>query len=163
MGRWNTGFLNTGSYNTGNCNTGSCNTGNWNTGSCNTGNRNTGNWNTGNCNTGFLNTITPKILVFNKEIDIDIADIKFPDYFKFSLVKWISSRYMSEEEKDKYPQHKISDGFLKEYNYKEAWINSFNNTTVADVRLTLNIPNFDYAIFEEISGITKNMIDKKLN
>jgi hypothetical protein len=30
------------------------------------------------------------------------------------------------------------------------------------VKKTLNLPNFNYKVFEEISGITKKMIEDKL-
>jgi len=129
----------------------------------NTGDRNAGNWNAGNLNTGFLNTITQKIIIFNKETDININDIQFPIYFNFVITEWILSLNMGEEEKIKYPQHKSTGGFLKKYGYKEAWVKSFNAATVEDVRLTLNIPNFDYAVFEELSGISRDMINKKLS
>lgn len=33
---------------------------------------------------------------------------------------------------------------------------------VSDVRKTIKIPNFDYKIFQEITGITKKMITKRL-
>lgn len=35
-------------------------------------------------------------------------------------------------------------------------------TTKDDVKLLLQLPNFDYDVFEEISGITKAMIMRKL-
>ncbi|MFW5852811.1 MAG: hypothetical protein ACOCUR_02170, partial [Nanoarchaeota archaeon] len=46
--------------------------------------------------------------------------------------------------------------------YKESFKESFNNATKQDIKLLLKLPNFDYKVFEEISGITKKMIDNKL-
>ena len=33
--------------------------------------------------------------------------------------------------------------------------------TKEQAEMTINLPNFDYAIFEEITGITKEMLDAK--
>jgi len=42
------------------------------------------------------------------------------------------------------------------------WKESFDKAGKEDVADTLKLPNFDYKIFEEISGITKEDFDKKL-
>ena len=135
-GNWNTGDNNTGDSNTGFWNTGFRNTGDSNTGDWNTGNWNTGNWNTGFRNTGFFNTITPeKILVFNGECDREIWNkYKKPNFIYFNLKE----------------------------DYKKSFVESFEKTTKEDVELLVKLPNFDYKIFEEISGISKKMIMRKL-
>ena len=140
-GNWNTGDrntgdLNTGDRNTGNWNTGDRNTGCRNTGCRNTGNWNTGDWNTGNRNTGYLNTGTPPVRIFNKETSIKADEIVFPVFFYFEL----SSKN----------------------NYKQDFKKSFLETTKEDVEKLLKLPNFDYAIFEQISSISKKDIMKKL-
>ena len=123
--------------NTGYWNTGNRNTGNWNTGNWNTGNRNTGDWNTGDWNTGFFNTITPDtILIFNKECNRDVWNsAKKPNFLYFDIV---------------------GD------NYKKSFKESFQKASKEDVELLLKLPNFDYNIFKEISGISKVMIQRKL-
>jgi hypothetical protein len=148
-GDWNTGFLNTGDWNTGNRNTGDWNTGNWNTGDWNTGgqntgnrntgNRNTGDWNTSDRNTGFFNTKPiSTILVFNVETSLDEwGSCEKPNFVYFNLVG-------------------CGD-------YKKSFIASFNKTTKSDVELLLKLPNFDYKVFEEISGISEQMIMDKLS
>ena len=145
-GHWNTGDRNTGHSNTGHRNTGHRNTGHWNTGDSNTGDsntgdsntgdRNTGHWNTSNYNTGFFNTEEVKVIkVFNKECDKKVWDnCKKPFFIYFDLSK----------------------------DYKKSFKESFNKATREDVELLINLPNFDYKVFEEISGITKLMINKKL-
>ena len=40
---------------------------------------------------------------------------------------------------------------------------SFDKATKEDIAKTLKLPNFNYEIFEIITGITKEMIDKRLN
>ena len=152
-GNWNTGDRNTGNGNTGNRNTGYRNTGDWNTGDRNTGNRNTGNWNTGNCNTGFLNTTEPKVRIFNKECDVKREDLEFPDYFYFDITEWIPEDAMTDEEKEEHDTYKATGGYLRSYDYQEAWRKSWENTTDEDRRKTLSLPNWDNELFKEISGI----------
>src|SRR3990167_7229909 len=99
-------------------------------------NSNTGNWNTGDRNTGYLNTGTPPVRIFNKETSIKADEIVFPVFFYFEL----SSKN----------------------NYKQDFKKSFLETTKEDVEKLLKLPNFDYAIFEQISSISKKDIMKKL-
>jgi len=135
-GNWNTRDNNTGDRNTGDRNTGDSNTGYRNTGDRNTGDSNTGNWNTCDYETGMFNTqANSSIRIFNKYIDMDIWN-------KYSKPNFI---YFD----------------LKE-DYNESFIKSFNETTKEDVKLLLKLPNFNYEVFEEISGITKKMIERKL-
>jgi hypothetical protein len=142
-GDGNTGHWNTGDGNAGNMNTGNWNTGDWNAGNCNTGDRNTGDWNAGDWNTGHFNTTNPKIRMFNKETDMTSDELRFPNYFYFNLIETI-------------------DDNSKVYDYKEAWKKSFyEKCDKEQAEQTINLPNFDYDIFEEITGITKEMLDKK--
>ncbi|OED34269.1 hypothetical protein AB832_07890 [Flavobacteriaceae bacterium (ex Bugula neritina AB1)] len=164
-GGWNTGDWNTGNRNTGNRNTGNRNTGGWNTGGWNTGDLNTGDWNTGNRNTGgwntvdrengFFNTIeVQKIRVFNKECSLETWNsCKKPSFLFFKLTEWISSNKMTDAEKDANPTHKITGGYLKEYEYKEAFKRSYSGASEEDKKLLLELPNFDADVFLEISGI----------
>jgi len=142
-GNWNTGYSNTGDWNTGDSNTGDWNTGNRNTGDSNTGdwntgNRNTGNWNNCNYETGFFNTIQSEtVRIFNKDCDRKLwEESKKPNFIYFNLEAGKT--------------------------YKECFQKSFEFASKEDVELLLNLPNFDYKAFEEISGITKKMIQKKL-
>ena len=138
-GNKNTGDYNTGDRNTGDRNTGNSNTGDRNTGDFNTGDRNTGDFNTGNWNTGCFNTTTPtKMLIFEKKCTRKSWDktIK-PTFIYFTL--------------------------LKDKTYQESFTSSFNNITdVEEIKLLLKLPNFNYTIFEKISGISKKMINDKL-
>ena len=154
-GSWNTGDRNTGDCNTGNWNTGDWNTGNWNTGDRNTGNRNTGNWNTVNRETGFFNTIQREtIRVFNEDCDLEVWDnCTKPSFLFFRTAEWVSSDKMSEEEKTAYPTHKTTGGYLKKYEYKEAFKKSYDSASEEDKALLLDLPNFNAEVFFEISGI----------
>jgi len=142
-------------HNTGNRNTGNMNTGNWNTGNRNTGNRNTGYWNTGDWNTGFFNTDTPNnVRAFNKDCrreDWDNA-VK-PDLLYFSITEWVADSNMSDQEKIDNPTFHTTGGYLKSYDYKEAFQRSWNAANKEDRELVKQLPNFDADIFFEISGI----------
>jgi hypothetical protein len=172
-GNWNIGDRNIGDYNTGDWNTGDWNTGNWNigdsnTGDLNTGNRNigdynTGDWNTGNWNTGFFNTKTPDtILVFGKETTRDVWINSYkPRFLFFNLTEWICYDEMTENEKQKNQSAKTTSGYLKQYDYKESFIKSWENSDHEDRMRIKELPNFDYDIFYEISGIDVRKYEKE--
>ena len=165
-GYWNSGNHNTGNNNTGNRNSGDCNSGNhntgdWNSGSRNSGNWNTGNWNTGNCNSGYLNTSAQKYtFIFNKQVEKSVlAQIKLPSFMFFTLTECVPESKMSQVEKEQHPEYATVGGYLKKYDYKEAFRKSFEEAKrlpdwPRQRQQLLNLPNFDAKIFEEISGIT---------
>lgn len=101
--------------------------------------------------------------MFNKDTGLKFSEIILPNYFYFDLIEWVNYEDMTEEEKDKYQYAKDTEGYLKVYEYKEAWKKSFEKANVKEIQQTIELPNFDYAIFEEISGITKEMIQSRLN
>ena len=153
---------NSGYCNSGNMNSGNSNSGYWNSGNRNSGDRNSGDWNSGDWNSGYCNSDMPKIRIFNKQTNKSLQKINFPNYFYFKTNIWISQDKMTEEEKKKYWWYRTTQGYLRKIGYKEAWIKSFENASVADVKKTLKLPNFNYKIFEQISGITKKMIKNKI-
>ena len=164
-----TGLCNTGDWNTGNCNTGNRNTGNWNTGNRNTGNCNTGDWNTGNSNTGYWNAASfssgcfctgdQKILMFDKPSEWTLMDWWHSDArmlmnnIQKDVVEWIYTENMSEEEKEKHPEHKTTGGYLKvldESECAQVWWDGLNQT---HRQIIMNLPNFDAEIFRKCTGI----------
>lgn len=152
----NAGDRNTGNWNTGDWNAGDWNTGNWNTGHQNTGDWNTGDWNTGDRNTGYFNTITPsEILVFNLPISREIWDrVNKPSFlYRIELTWLVHESHMTDEEKIADPNFYMRGGQLKSRTHKEAWRKAWDDTTEADRRLVLSLPNFDADVFLEISGI----------
>ena len=142
-----------------NCNTGNCNTGDWNTGNCNTGDRNTGdrntgNWNTGDRNTGFFNTKDGKIMLFNKPTDKTRAELDFPHFLYFDLTVWVSHDTATDEEKEEHKKEiECAGGFLKELDYKEAFRRAYAKSGAEEHGMLFALPNFDPAVFEEISGV----------
>ncbi len=155
IGDWNTGNRNTGDRNIGDGNTGIRNTGDGNIGNWNTGDGNTGNWNVVDRATGYFNTTKTKcIRVFNTDCEIDVWEntVK-PSFLFFRLTEWIDSTDMTNEEKEANPSYKTTGGYLKSYEYKEAFQNSYKRASKKDKELLLELPNFDADVFFEISGI----------
>jgi len=154
-GDWNTGHYNTGDWNTGGRNTGYRNTGGWNAGNYNTGNRNTGNWNSTNKETGFFNTTqSDTVRVFNKPCNRkEWESANKPYLLYFDLVQWIPGGEMTDQEKFNNPTYKTTGGYLKTFDYKEAFQKSWNNASKEDREKVKALPNFDADVFYEISGI----------
>lgn len=154
-GEKNTGHRNTGHRNTGHRNTGDNNTGHNNTGDWNTGDRNIGHWNTVNNTTGFFNTEEiDKVRIFNKGYSRKAwNNLDKPSFLYFNLTEWINESDMSEEERDANPSYKVTKGYLKKYEYKEAFKKSWDEATQEDRDKVYTLPNFDAKVFEEISGI----------
>ena len=187
----NNGNLNTGNYNSGNRNTGTCNSGNSNSGSCNSGNLNIGNfnsgdrnsgscnsgscnsggwnsgdWNSGDWNSGCLNTSAQKYtFIFNKLVEKSVLEsAEFPSFMFFALAEWVPARNMSQMEKEQHPEYATVGGYLKKYDYKEAFRKSFENAKrlpnwPEQLKMLKALPNFDAKIFEEISGITPEELE----
>ena len=153
-GDWNSGNRNSGNWNSGDWNSGNWNSGDWNSGNCNSGDRNSGNWNSGNCNSGYFNTDSPLVRIFNKETNIPFDDICFPSFLYFDLTTWVSYDTATDEEKE---AHKIDieicGGFTKAISYKEAFRIAWNKASKEEHKKLLKLPNWDNAIFKEISGI----------
>ena len=60
---------------------------------------------------------------------------------------------MTEKEKAENPSHKTTGGYLKTITYREAWAVWKRKCTPENWQKVLALPNFDAAIFEEITGI----------
>ena len=135
-------------------NTGNCNTGSYNTGDCNTGR-----WNTGSYNTGIFCTTEPTQTLFNKPSNLMYNSPEFQKIITVidcveRLNVWIDKTKMTEEEKKANPSHETTGGFLRSQSLKDCWRNSWKKFTQEQKDIILNAPNFDPAIFEEITGIS---------
>ena len=165
-GSWNTGSFNSGHSNSGNQNSGDYNTGdnnsgNQNSGDYNTGDNNTGNYNTGNWNAGIFNTgACEYTFAFNQLVKKqDLECLPSIPFLRFKLVEWIPEKHMLPEEKEQHPKYATAGGYLKKYAYKEAFRKSFENAKrlpdwPEQLKRLKALPNFNFKIFEEISGIT---------
>lgn len=158
-GDCNTGYRNTGNYNTGDNNTGNRNSGNYNsgyynTGDCNSGNYNTGDNNSGDFNSGAFNRDSPKMRLFEKELDITAEEFysQYNIYMDIPLNRWVDSGDMTKEEKKEVEGWKDMGGYLKALDYKEACRTWWSENPDDHVRF-LSLPGFDWEIFTDITGI----------
>ena len=167
-GRWNSGngnsgYGNSGNGNSGYRNSGYGNSGYWNSGYGNSGYRNSGNGNSGYRNSGYGNscsrssgifcTQTPKLYLFNKPTDFTWEEIDHPHFQEFYLNKWIKDSDMTDQEKIDNPKFHVSGGYLKTFEWEEAWANYWRDCDEEEKQRVLNLPNFDAEIFKEITGI----------
>lgn len=160
----NTGNRSTGNKSTGDMSTGDMSTGNWSTGHWSTGNWSTGSWSTGNWSTsdrstGHFSTIDNSGFgAFNKPCTIhEWAKIKKPNFLYFKLTEWVQQEKMSDEEKENNQMWETTGGYLKVFNYKQAFQKSWDNASEEDKALLFKLPNFDVNVFKEISGIDVNL------
>ena len=158
-GLCNTGNRNTGDCNTGNRNTGDCNTGDWNTGNRNTGNRNTGDWNRSSFNAGCFNTEEQKVTMFNKPSDWTYrqwlnSDARYLlNQIPKSVVEWVCSSDMTDEEKAAHPTHETTGGYLKVLDESECGQLWWDGLNEQQREVIFSLPNFDPDIFEQCTGI----------
>ena len=159
-----TGRCNSGDWNSGNWNSGNRNSGDWNSGNCNSGNRNSGDWNSGDWNktsfsNGCFNTVSPKIYMFNKPTDWTLEHwlncrarylLNQIDDCPLEYV-WFDS--MTDEEKAVHPEAKTTGGYLKERTTADNARKWWAGLSADDRNIIFSLPNFDAAIFKEITGI----------
>ncbi len=154
----NTGEENSGEYNSGNRNSGDYNSGNYNSGNYNSGNRNSGNYNSGNRNSGMFNTNEPKMRIFNKECDLAYTEFRSKFGYKdiaLPVCSWIEVENMTEDEKKNVEGWSEMGGYLKTLEYKEAWKKAWSEASKEVKDWYQSLPNFDWSIFTEITGIEK--------
>ena len=158
-GDYNSGHYNSGDCNSGDCNSGDCNSGYCNSGDYNSGDHNSGYYNSGHYNSGYFNSDTPNIRIFNQE-----SNLKFDSEILFNLREliqnkikfvctWIYESDMSNEEKEEFPTHKTTGGYLKKRDYKYCWKKGWDNMSEEDKDFIKSLPNFNKEIFKEITGI----------
>ena len=168
-GNWNSGDCNSGNCNSGNCNSGNCNSGDWNSGNCNSGNWNSGNCNSGNCNSGnwnntnfsngCFNTVEPTIHLFNKPSSWTYRDWLnsearyLMNQIQGDILEWVYLSDMTDEEKAAHPEAETTGGYLKELDNSECAVIWWRSLNQRQKNVIMAIPNFDKAIFKEITGI----------
>ena len=173
-GRWNSGDWNSGDWNSGNWtsgdwNSGNWNSGNWNSGNWNSGDCNSGNWNSGNCNNGdwnatsfsngCFNTVSPKIYMFNKPTDwtfeqwLNCRARSLLNEIDDCPLEYVYLSDMTDEEKAAHPEAKTTGGYLKERTTADNARKWWAELSADDRNVILSLPNFDAAIFREMTGI----------
>ena len=155
-GEFNTGSVNSGKDNSGNLNSGDTNSGNFNSGYANSGDFNSGDWNKCNGSGGVFCTEEQTIRIFDKDTNMTLSEFRKSKYnralrsVKLELTEWIE---YTEEEMKEDKNKRLIGGYLKEYSYKEACANWWNELTEKNREIIMSIPNFDAAKFYEITGI----------
>lgn len=126
---------------------------------CNSGNRNSGDWNITSFSNGCFNTEEPKIYLFDKPSDWTYRDWANSDarYILNNMptddICWVYSEDMTDEEKEKHPEHETTGGFLRtrsKSSEQQTWWERLDEHRKNEVK---SIPNFDAEIFKRITGI----------
>ena len=158
-GDWNSGDWNSGNRNSGNWNSGNRNSGNWNSGNRNSGNRNSGDWNKCGFSNGCFNTTSPKIYLFNKPSEWTYEDwLNNEARYLLNQIPgdvlgyiWLSD--MTDKEKAAHPEAETTGGYLKILDNSECAVIWWRGLSDGQKAIITAIPNFDKAIFKEITGI----------
>ena len=158
-GNWNSGDQNSGNWNSGNRNSGNRNSGDWNSGNRNSGNRNSGDWNATSFSNGCFNTVSPKIYMFNKPTDwtferwFNCRARRLLNDIDDCQLEYVYLSAMTDEEKAAHPEAETTGGYLKERTTADNAWKWWAGLSAADRNVILSLPNFDAAIFREITGI----------
>jgi hypothetical protein len=139
--------------------TGKCCSGLCISGYCNSGNWNSGDWNTTSFSNGCFNTVSPKIYMFNKP-----TDWTFEQWFNCRArrllneiddcpLEYVYLSDMTDEEKAAHPEAETTGGYLKERTMADNARKWWEGLSADDRNVILSLPNFDAAIFKEITGI----------
>ena len=158
-GDCNSGNRNSGNWNSGDWNSGDWNSGNRNSGNCNSGNRNSGDWNNTNFSNGCFNTVEPTIHLFNKPSSWTYRDWLnsearyLMNQIQGDILEWVYLSDMTDEEKAAHPEAEATGGYLKELDNSECAVIWWRSLDQRQKNVIMAIPNFDKAIFKEITGI----------
>ena len=158
-GNWNSGDWNSGNRNSGNRNSGNRNSGDWNSGNRNSGNWNSGDWNATSFSNGCFNTVSPKIYMFNKP-----TDWTFEQWFNCRArrllneiddcpLEYVYLSDMTDEEKAAHPEAETTGGYLRKRTTADNARKWWAGLSADDQNVILSLPNFDAAIFKEITGV----------
>nr|DAR62133.1 MAG TPA: pentapeptide repeat protein [Caudoviricetes sp.] len=158
-GYWNSGDHNSGNRNSGDYNSGDYNSGNRNSGDHNSGNRNSGDWNKTDFSNGCFNTVEPKIYLFNKPSSWTYRNWLGSEarylmkQIQGDILEWVRLRNMTDDEKTAHPESETTGGYLKKLNNSESAAIWWRSLDQRQKNIIMSIPNFDKAIFKEITGI----------
>ena len=159
-------IVNVGKACSGLCNSGNRNSGDYNSGDYNSGNYNSGNYNSGDYNkcsfsNGCLNTVEPKIYMFNKPSEWTYRDWLNSEaryllnQIPSDILEYVWFEDMTSEEKAAHPEAEVTGGYLKQIDIdaSECAVIWWHELSDYKKRIIKTIPNFDKEIFKEITGI----------
>lgn len=139
--------------------TGLCNSGNRNSGNRNSGDWNSGDWNKCDFSNGCFNTTSPKIYLFNKPSEWTYEDWLNSEaryllnQIPGDVLEYICLSDMTDEEKAAHPEAETTGGYLKVLDNSECAVIWWRGLSDRQKAIITAIPNFDKAIFKEITGI----------
>ena len=92
---------------------------------------------------------------FNKDCSRDDWDgAEKPAWlYEASCTTWVTESGMTDAEKVDNPTFQTCGGYLRENNWREEWRKAFEGASGEDVQKVRDLPNFDYDVFEEITGL----------
>lgn len=140
-------------------NTGKDCTGRCNSGNCNSGNCNSGDWNATSFSNGCFNTVSPKIYMFNKPTDwtferwLNCRARRLLSDIDDCQLEYVYLSDMTDEEKAAHPEAETTGGYLKERTTADNARKWWAGLSADDRNVILSLPNFDSAIFKEITGV----------
>ncbi len=146
-GNRNSGIDNAGDFNSGNCNCGDYNKGNYNSGDSNTGWRNSGDFNVGHGNSGSFNRGNRNSGKWN------VGDCHCGFFNEGNAPTYMFNKPVS------LPYKEIK---LPKWLAKPPLRDSFESAELSELEETLKLPNFDFDIFERITGIGKSDFERRL-
>ena len=155
----NTGKACTGRCNSGDCNSGDCNSGDWNSGNRNSGDCNSGDWNSTSFSNGCFNTVSPKIYMFNKPTDwtfeqwLNCRARRLLNEIDDCPLEYVYLSDMTDEEKAAHPEAETTGSYLKNRTTSDNARKWWAGLDADDRNIIFSLPNFDAAIFKEITGI----------
>lgn len=156
----NSGLFNSGDWNSGKGNSGHGNSGDWNSGFGNSGKYNSGYWNSGIFNScdrsaGVFCSKPEKIRIFNMPSDMTAGEFYDSEYYiaitsvPLELTVWHAYK---DDEMDT-PMKRSIGGWLETIPYKEACAKWWAAMSDENKDIIMSMPNFDAAVFKEITGI----------
>ena len=72
-----------------------------------------------------------------------------------ACTEWIYSENMTDKEKTEHPEHETMGGYLKPKDNRSAITEWWNDLDELDRRTVKSLPNFDWNVFCECTGIDK--------
>jgi hypothetical protein len=93
--------------------------------------------------------------IFNKDVSEarydEVKELLLENEIKVVLTKWTD--YDKLEKSEQTTTAKQLGGLLKVFSYEDAWLNFWNEATQSQKNCILDLPEFDAAIFKEITDI----------
>ena len=124
-----------------------------------TGLCNSGDWNKCDFSNGCFNTTSPKIYLFNKPSEWTYEDWLNSEaryllnQIPGDVLEYICLSDMTDEEKAAHPEAETTGGYLKVLDNSECAVIWWRGLSDRQKAIITAIPNFDKAIFKEITGI----------